>query len=336
MSGFVIGDIALKYGLMLAPMAGYSDRAMRLVAKMHGSEYLVSEMVSAKAIAYGDRKTAVLARIEEDELPSALQLFGSEPEVLAEAAERVTLGEFGGAVPSVIDINMGCPVAKVFKNGEGSALMKNPSIIEKICSAVTKRINKPLSVKLRLGVDREHINAYECALAAEAGGAALIAVHGRTRADMYMGEASYSEIARIKAGVKVPVVANGDITSAEVAIAVLRETGADGLMIGRGAVGNPFIFEEIIAALDGAEYKAPSILQRRDTALLQLRLAIANKGEEIAVREARGQIAQYMRSFRGAAALRAAINRAEGYEEVVRAFDEVVLENEDNARGLAE
>ncbi len=327
MRGLRIGRAFLEYGLMLAPMAGYTDRAMRLVAKMHGAEYLVSEMVSARAIVYNDKKTALLSRIEEDELPCALQLFGSEPDIIAEAAERVASGEFGGAIPPVIDINMGCPVPKVFKNGEGSALMKEPSKIEAICTAVTKRITLPLSVKLRLGVDREHINVLDCALAAESGGASLVAVHGRTRADMYMGKASYTEIAKVKRALKIPVVANGDITDGECALSVLRETGADGLMIGRGAVGNPFIFEEIKAAIDGVNYEAPGVTLRRDTALLQLKLAILDKGEEIAVREARGQIAQYMHSFRGAAALRAAINRAVCYDDVESAFSALVSEN---------
>jgi len=328
-AGFKIGSVSVEHGLALAPMAGYTDRAMRLVAKSYGAEYLVSEMVSAKAIVYRDKKTALLARIEEDELPSALQLFGSEPEIIAEAAEIVASGEFDGTVPPVIDINMGCPVPKVYKNGEGSALMRDPSLIEKICAATTKRVNIPLSVKLRLGVDRAHINVLECAKAAESGGASLVAIHGRTRADMYTGQASYAEIAEVKHALSVPVIANGDITSASVALSVLGETGADGLMIGRGAIGNPFIFSEIRSALKGEEYTAPSVTERRDTALRQLKLAILDKGEELAVREARGQIAQYMRSFRGAAALRAAINRAVSLSEVEEAFDKAVAENGD-------
>ncbi len=329
MESLKIGSCVLKYGLMLAPMAGFSDRAMRLVCRMHGAEYSVSEMVSAKAIAYGDKKTQCLAKIEADESPSAVQIFGSEPDILAEAAEIIASGAFGGALPSAIDINMGCPVPKVFKNGEGSALLSEPRKIEKIVSAVSNRISIPATVKLRLGIDRTRVNVLETARAAEAGGAALVAIHGRCRNDFYSGSATYSEIAAVKRALKIPVVANGDISSAKEALYVLDVTGADGLMIGRGAVGNPFIFREISAALDASEYKAPTIEERIETALYQLRLAIEGKGEERAVREARGQLAHYIRAFRGAAALRAQINRGTSYRDIADAFTCVAKLNED-------
>jgi tRNA-dihydrouridine synthase B len=322
-----IGETVLEYGLMLAPMAGFSDRAMRLVAKKYGAEYSVSEMVSAKAIVFGDKKTAKLARIEEDEAPAAVQLFGSEPEILAEAAAIVSSGKFGGRLPSAIDINMGCPVPKIFKNGEGSALMKNPSLIEDIVKAVTKKVALPCTVKLRLGIDENNINVLECALRAEAGGASLITIHGRTRAKMYSGNASYEQIKIVKKNLQIPVIANGDITDADTAIRVLEYTGADGIMIGRGAIGNPFIFDEIRSRISGKEYIAPTLTERAETALLQLRLAIEDKGEFYAVREARGQIARYLSSFRGAAALRAAINRAESYEEIAVAMEKALSEN---------
>lgn len=319
-----IGKTTLEYGLMLAPMAGFSDRAMRLVAKEHGAEYCVSEMVSAKAIVYGDKKTVRLAKISPDEVPTAVQIFGSEPDVMACAAEIISSGVFGGATPAAIDINMGCPVPKIFKNGEGSALMKNPALIEKICSAAVKKTTLPVTVKIRLGIDENSKNAVECALAAEAGGAALVVVHGRTRVQMYSGEADYIEIEKVKKSLHIPVVANGDINDAERALSVLEKTGADGLMIGRGAVGNPFIFEEIKSCLAGKEYCFPTLARRAEVALHQLRLSVLDKGETVAVKEARGQIAQYLRSFKGAAALRAAINRAESYEEVVAAISSAV------------
>lgn len=315
-----IGNTELKYGLMLAPMAGFTDRAMRVVCHNMGAEYLVTEMVSAKAVVYKDEKTHLLARIREDEAPCAVQIFGSEPSVMAKAAELLSRGEEGGIIPTAIDINMGCPVPKVFKNGEGAALMKNPDLIRDIVSAVTSATPLPVTVKMRAGVDSEHINAVECALAAEDGGASLVTVHGRTRVEMYSGKADREIIKNVKKSVQIPVVANGDVSSGADALEMLSETGADGIMVGRAAIGNPFIFAEICAALDGSEYAEPSLIYRIDTALLQLRLAIEKKGEGVAVREARKQIALYLHSFRGAAGIRAEINRAETYAEVERSL----------------
>ena len=325
--GISLGKLSLEYGLMLAPMAGFSDRAMRLVAKSFGAEYTTTEMVSAKAMVYGDLKTKKLAKIEKDEAPAAVQIFGSEPDVLAEAARMISSGAFGGACPSAIDINMGCPVPKIFKNGEGSALMQNPALIEKIVSSVKSATELPVTVKLRLGVDEGRVNVSECAVRAEAAGASLVVIHGRTRARLYSGEANYEEIKRVKHALKIPVIANGDITSAEKALRVLEYTGADGVMIGRGAIGNPFVFAEIRAALSGKIYTPPTLEKRRETALLQLRLAIEDKGEEIAVREARGQIAEYFHSFRGAAAFRARLNRASSYTEIAEACENLINEN---------
>ena len=328
MKALKIGNLSLTHGLMLAPMAGFSDRAMRLVAKHYGAEYTTTEMVSAKAIVYNDKKTAKLARIEIDEAPCAVQIFGSEPDFMAEAARIISDGAFGGALPLAIDINMGCPVPKIFKNGEGSALMQNPSLIETIVSSVKAATALPVTVKLRLGVDDRHINVLECALHAEAAGASLVVIHGRTRTQLYSGEAKYDQIKNVKNSLQIPVIANGDITSAKKALEVLNHTGADGIMIGRGAIGNPFIFSEIKAALSKESYTPPTLAERQDTALLQLRLAIEDKGEEIAVREARGQIAQYFHSFKGAAAFRAQLNRATSYSEISESLGQLILENE--------
>ena len=315
-----IGNTELRHALMLAPMAGFSDHAMRRVCKDNGAEYSVTEMVSAKAVVYGDKKTAALARIAKDEGAVGLQIFGSEPSVMAEAAGVLSSPIEGGVAPIAIDINMGCPVPKIYGNGEGSALMKNPSLIYDIVRAVKCATILPVSVKMRLGVDAAHINATECALAAEEAGAAFIALHGRTRVQMYAGKADVSEIAKVKECLHIPLIANGDVASAADALYTLRESGADGLMIGRGAIGNPFVFAEIAAALDGVVYAEPNTAQRADTALLQLRLAIEEKGEGVAVREARKQIALYFRSFRGAAELRRRINTATTYSEVAEAF----------------
>lgn len=312
-----IGDNTLECGIMLAPMAGFSDRAMRLLCHEYGAEWLVTEMVSAKATVYKDKKTALLSRIYPDEGKVALQIFGSEPEVMAEAAGILSLPVSEGcAAPSAIDINMGCPVNKIFTNGEGSALMKNPALIYDIVRATVGATALPVTVKLRIGVDEKHINAVECALAAEEGGAELITVHGRTRAQMYSGEVNREIIKNVKDSLHIPVIANGDILSGADALSMLRDTGADGIAIGRGAVGNPFIFSEVRAALMGEEYIEPTLAERAECALRQLRLASFDKGERIAVPEARKQIASYLKGFRGAATIRAAVNTATSYTEV--------------------
>ncbi len=318
-----IGSAELRYGIMLAPMAGYTDRAMRLVAHECGCEYSVTEMVSAKAVVYNDKKTFSLARILPDEGAVAVQIFGSEPSVMAEAA-AILEHPSEGVPPPAIDINMGCPVHKIFSNGEGSALMRSPELIEKIVGAVTSSVSLPVTVKLRSGIDEHHINAVECALAAEAGGASAVCIHGRTRVQMYGGKSDRKIIKKVKESLQIPLFANGDISSAEDALSIISETGADAVAIGRGAVGNPFIFAEILAALRGECYTPPSAEQRAETALRQLALAIADKGEALAVTEARKQIALYLHGFRGAAALRARINRATTYKEAEEAFAEAL------------
>ncbi len=317
--GFSLGKSSFIHGLCLAPMAGYTDRAMRLVCHEYGAEYSVTEMVSAKAVVYNDKKTFSLARIFADEGPVAIQIFGSEPEIMAEAT-RILLGSEEGKRAVTIDINMGCPVHKIFSNGEGSALMKNPELISKITRAVSSAIDIPCTVKLRAGVNKNSINAVECALAAEEAGAALVCIHGRTREQMYGGLADREIIKNVKSSLHIPVIANGDILTGEDALAMLRDTNADGIAIGRGAIGNPFIFREITAALEGKDYLAPTLEERIDTALRQLKTAVEDKGERIAIPEARKQIALYLKSFRGASRIRAEINRATTYEEVATAL----------------
>ncbi len=311
--------------VMLAPMAGYTDRAMRLISHEFGCEYSVTEMVSAKAVVYNDKKTFSLAKILHDEGPVAIQIFGSEPEIMAEAAAKLSKPEIG-VPPVAIDINMGCPVHKIFSNGEGSALMRSPELIEKIVRTVKNEIDLPVTVKLRLGIDGSHINAIECALAAEAGGASMICLHGRTRVQMYGGTSDRKTIKKVKESLQIPLFANGDIISSENALSMISDTRADGIAIGRGAVGNPFIFDEIRSVLHGTKYHSPNIKERADTALRQLRYAIEDKGEATAVTEARKQIALYLHGFRGAAALRAKINRATEYKEVESAFLDALKE----------
>ena len=313
-----LGNTDIGRGISLAPMAGFSDRAMRRVCHIYGADYSVTEMISAKAVTFGDKKTFSLARIRNDEGPVALQIFGKEPEIMARASEILCRGYEGeGYVPPVaIDINMGCPVNKVFGNGEGSALMRDPDLIYRIVKAVGSAIDLPVTVKLRAGVDSQSINAVECALAAQEGGASMLCIHGRTRVQMYSGQADRQIIADVKGALKIPVIANGDIVSASDAISMLRDTGADSVAIGRGAVGNPFIFSQIKAALNGEEIPDVTLEERVRTALIQLRLSVEDKGERIAVPEARKQIALYLHSFKGAAALRARINQATAYSQV--------------------
>ncbi len=318
--GFKIGSFTCEYGLCLGPMAGYSDRAMRVICHRAGAEYAVSEMVSAKAICYRDRKTAPLARIGEDEGPVAVQIFGSDPVFMAEAAKMIEDGFAGGVRPIAIDINMGCPVHKIVSNQEGSALMKNPPLAEKIVSAVCSAVSLPVSVKIRAGWDEEHKNAPEVARACEAGGASLLTVHGRTRAQMYAGEADCSIIEAVVQAVGIPVVGNGDVRSID-RCRQLYEIGCRGVMVARGAVGDPFVFSRLRAALDGKEYREPTLKEKLAVAAEQVRLAAAEKGEGVAVREARKQLAAYLHGRRGASSLRLAINGAQTIAEI----DELLL-----------
>lgn len=314
-----IGNTTLPHGLLLAPMAGYTDRAMRLVCREQGAEYAVTEMVSAKAVVFDDKKTLALARILSDEGSVAIQLFGSEPSVMCEAVGLI-LERGLGVLPAAIDINMGCPVNKIFSNGEGSALMRSPELIERITAAARSATSLPVTVKLRSGIDSQHINAVECALAAQSGGAAAVCIHGRTRVQMYGGAADRAVIKAVKESVKIPVIANGDIICAADALSMLSDTGADAIAVGRGAVGNPFIFSEIRAALSDEKYTPPTLDERIEVAIRQLTLAVEEKGERVAIPEARKQIALYLRSFRGAAAIRKEINCATTLEEARRAL----------------
>ncbi len=319
-----IGDVILPHGLYLGPMAGYSDYAMRQVAKDMGAEFVTTEMVSAKALTFGDKKTSPIAALTKEELPGSVQLFGHEADVLAEAAKLVAAGQYG-EVPTAIDLNMGCPVHKIVSGGDGSCLMKTPVLAGRLVEAVKAAVPLPVTVKMRIGWDREHLNGIEFAKTLESAGADLICVHGRTRSQGYSGEADIDMIARIRESVSVPLVANGDIRDVASALRMYEKTGCDGIMIGRGAIGNPFLFREIAAALEGTVCPPPTPEEKFAIAKRQLTLAIQNKGETVAVLESRKQIGEYLRGCRAAAIARRKINAATQKEEVLSILQDVLL-----------
>ncbi len=316
-----LGNFRAEYGLCLGPMAGYSDYALRTVATECGSEYSVTEMVSAKAVCYDDQKTVPLARISESEGAVALQIFGSDPACMAEAASKLENGYAGGKKPIAIDINMGCPVKKIVSNGEGSALMKNPTLAASIVRAVADAVSLPVTVKIRAGWDAQSMNAPEMAKRLEAAGASLITVHGRTREELYSGTVHDDVIEKVARSVSIPVIGNGDVRNADRARFLMEECGCAGVMIARGAVGNPFLFGEIIAKMKGLPYQAPTLEDKIRMAKRQLTLAIADRGEAVAVRESRKQLAAYLSGIRGGARARAAICSAETMQDVFTLLD---------------
>ena len=289
-------------GAAFAPMAGLSDASARRLMASYGAAYTVSEMVSAKALCYGDKKTAALLRGGGGEAPFGIQLFGSEPEIMAEGAKLALRYR-----PDFIDINMGCPAPKITGGGAGSALMRDPALCGRIVEAVVKAVDLPVTVKMRKGWDEGAVTCVEVARRCEAAGAAAIAVHGRTREQMYTPPIDPGCIAAVKAAVSVPVIGNGDVTSAAEALALLRQTGCDAVMIGRGALGSPWLFAEVKAALAGEPLPPrPGLRQRMAVMCAQLYSMCEEKGEEAAMRQARTQAPYYMKGLRGAAQLRRA------------------------------
>ena len=277
------------------------------------------EMVSAKAILYNNKNTETLLEIHPDEQPVSLQFFGSDPQIMSEMAKRVEERPF-----DIMDINMGCPVPKVVKNGEGSALMKNPKLAHEIISAMVKAIRKPVTVKIRKGFDDNCINAVEMAKIAEDAGAAAIAVHGRTREQYYSGKADWEIIRKVKEAVKIPVIGNGDVTSGQKALDMFEQTGCDGVMIGRGCQGNPWIFRELLAYEEtGSIPERPGTDQIRETMLRHARLQIEFKGNYIGIREMRKHFAWYTAGMKHSAALRGRVNQVEHFEELEQLVDMV-------------
>ena len=317
-----------KNAIILAPMAGVTDYAFRKVARQFGATYCVSEMVSSKAIHFRDKKTATLAEIKDDDRPLGIQIFGSDPKVMAESAYLLSTATYehrkNDNIPNVIDINMGCPVRKIVTAGDGSALLKNPTLCGEIVKEVVNASQVPVTVKIRAGWDFDSINCVEIAKIAEANGAAAICVHGRTREQMYEPYANWEYIRAVKEAVSIPVIGNGDIFSAADAIRMLEETGVDSLMIGRGAMGNPFIFDEIQHYFDKKTYTPPTIFDKIRVARQQLVYMIEEKGEGVAVCEARKHFAWYLKGERGSAAVRDEINHASTLTELNTIIDRYI------------
>lgn len=314
-----IGNVELKNNVILAPMAGVTDLPFRILCKEQGAGLLCMEMVSAKAIYYGSKNTEELMKISPAEMPVSLQLFGSDADIMADMAKKIEEKPF-----AVLDINMGCPVPKVVNNGEGSALMKNPKLAEEIITKMVKAVKKPVTVKIRKGFDEAHLNAVEMAKIAEASGAAAVAVHGRTREQYYAGKADWDCIRAVKEAVKIPVIGNGDVTGALSAERLLKETGCDGVMVGRAAQGNPFIFREITEYLEtGVIPPKPTPAEVRATIERHARMQMEEKGEYTGVREMRKHLSWYTVGYPNSAKYRQMINSMETMEELLHSLDMV-------------
>ncbi len=306
-----IGNVELENNLILAPMAGVTDLPFRLLCKEQGCGLMYTEMVSAKAILYKNRNTGPLMEVRSEEEPVALQLFGSDPEIVSDIAAQVEDGPY-----AFIDINMGCPVPKIVNNGEGSALMKNPKLVEEILTALVKKVKKPVTVKFRKGFDDDHINAVEIARIAESCGVSAVAVHGRTRTQFYSGKADWDIIRQVKEAVKIPVIGNGDIFTPEDAKRMLDETGCDGLMIARGAKGNPWIFSRTLHYLETGELLGPPDKEElKETILRHAQLQIQFKGEYLGLCEMRKHLSWYTVGLPHSSSLRNDVNQTETWED---------------------
>lgn len=321
MSKLQIGDVTLANNCILAPMAGVTDLPFRLLCKEQGVGLICMEMVSAKAIYYNNKNTEDLMAIHPDEMPVSLQLFGSDADIIAEMAKRIEERPF-----AILDINMGCPVPKVVNNGEGSALMKNPKLVEEILTKLVKAINKPVTVKIRKGFNDASVNAVEIARIAEGCGVAAVAVHGRTREQYYSGKADWDIIAAVKDVVKIPVIGNGDVVDAYSAKALIEQTGCDGVMIGRAAQGNPWIFNEVVTYLEtGSIPPKPTPEQVKETVIRHAKLQLEYKGEYTGVREMRKHLSWYTAGYPNSARFRQMINAMESMDQLIASVEEIFV-----------
>ena len=314
-----IGDVVLENNVILAPMAGVTDLAFRLLCRRAGAGLVCMEMVSAKAIYYNNKNTEELLAIHPQEVPASLQLFGSDPKILAEMAKRIEERPF-----SILDFNMGCPVPKVVNNGEGSALMKEPKLVEEILSGLVRAVDKPVTVKIRKGFNESCCNAVEIARIAEGCGVAAIAVHGRTREQYYSGRADWDIIRQVKQAVKIPVIGNGDVDSPRAAKALLEQTGCDGVMIGRAAQGNPWIFRDTVAFLETGSVPEPPDRQKKKRMVLEhADLQLRTKGVYTGVREMRKHLAWYTAGMPHSARFRQTINSMETFGELIAGVETI-------------
>ncbi len=319
MSKLTIGNVTLENNVILAPMAGVTDLPFRLLCKEQGAGLICMEMVSAKAIYYNNKNTEELMEIHPGETPVSLQLFGSDADIMAEMAKKIEERPF-----AILDVNMGCPVPKVVNNGEGSALMKNPKLVEEILTKLVKAIDKPVTVKIRKGFNDQLVNAVEIARIAESCGVAAVAVHGRTREQYYSGKADWDIIAAVKDAVKIPVIGNGDVVDAYSAEALLKHTGCDGVMIGRAAEGNPWIFREVTSYLEtGVVPPRPTKEEIKETIMRHAKLQLEYKGEYTGVREMRKHLSWYTTGYPNSARFRQMINSMESMDELLAGVEQI-------------